>query len=135
MFGCVRAKERSNALPCPKDGSSVTSCCCSSQLLLSYCLHQQQKNKLGVFWFLCLLFVPIGCKWCFYNLQLCTHGSRCFKCIYWGEVLLYCNWANLWELFSEGGMFSEICLFTMSLLLSFIFTEKKLPWLNQFSVE
>lgn len=33
----------------------------------------------------------------------------------------------LWELFSEGGMFSEICLFTMSLLLSFIFTEKKLP--------
>lgn len=125
MFGCVRAKERSNALPCPKDGSSVTSCCCSSQLLLSYCLHQQQKNKLGVFWFFCLLFVPIGCKWCFYNLQLCTHGSRCFKCIYWGEVLLYCNWANsMGTVFRRWYVFWNLPLYNVSVVKFYLYREE-----------
>lgn len=71
------------------------------------------------------LFVPIGCKWCFYNLQLCTHQDVLNASI---EVKFFCTVIEqiLWGLFSEGGVFSEICIFAMSLL-SFIFTEGKLP--------
>lgn len=134
MFGCVRAKERSNALPCPKDGSSVTLCCCSSQLLLSYCLNNKKTSLVSFDSFvfcLCQLAVSdvstiCNCAHMDQDVLNASIEVKCF-CIVIEQIL--------WELFSEGGMFSEICLFTMSLLLSFIFTEKKLPWLNQFSVE